>query len=146
MTSVLIERLSYSNEGIFGRLTMPGLTLVTGELPWRDNLTNRSAIPEGIYACIKTYSPRFRRTLYLVTGIVGRSGIRFHAANFCGDISLGYHAELNGCITLGEVLGSLRGQRAVLLSAPAIRRFHEALKDQPFQLEIRNGTALCGPD
>jgi len=55
-----------------------------------------------------------------------------------GDASLGLKCQLNGCIALGERLGYLDGQKALLLSQPAVRRMEEYFRGGPFLLEIRD--------
>jgi hypothetical protein len=67
-----------------------------------------------------------------------RAGIRIHSANFMGDASKGFHSQLNGCVALGERLGIMEGQKALLLSKPAIRKFENCMGKQPFLLEIKN--------
>ena len=74
------------------------------------------------------WSPRFKRPVYLVEAVRGRSGIRIHPANL--------PEQLNGCIALGEKLGTLGGKRAVLLSAPAVRRFEEWAGGKQLSLEV----------
>lgn len=134
----ILTRLDGSDQGTFGRIVGPGITLFTGELPWRENRPSISCIPEGRYRVLWTWSPRFRRFMYLIDGVVARSGIRKHPANLMGDAALGYKSQLNGCIALGERLGWLDGQKAALLSAPAVRRFEEAMNHRPFILEVRH--------
>lgn len=56
-----------------------------------------------------------------------------------GDTALGFKSQLNGCIALGERLGYIDGQKALLLSAPAMRRLDEYFKGKTFILEIRDG-------
>lgn len=112
--------------------------LFTGELPWRDNAASVSCLPSGKYQASMTWSPRFRRQMYLLDGTTPRAGIRAHSANFMGDASLGYRKQLNGCIALGERLGVMDGQKALLLSAPAVRRFEAHMNREPFILEIKN--------
>ena len=129
-----ITRLETSDEGTFGRFVAGGLVLVSGELPWRDNAPSISCIPQGTYECLWTDSARFGRRLYLVAGVDRRSGIRFHAANLMGAAPL--RAQLNGCVALGEKCGWIDGQKALLVSAPAIRRFEEHFAGRPFTLEI----------
>ncbi len=136
---VVIERLETSDEGTFGRLLVGNLSLYTGELPWRENQTSVSCIPAGIYQCRWTYSSAFKRYMYVVEGVEGRTGIRKHSANFMGDRSKGFKAQLNGCISLGERVGWIEKQKALLLSAPAVRRFETQMELKPFTLEIRNG-------
>ncbi len=140
MERVLIERFESGDQGTFGRLSVGSLILFTLELPWRDNQNNQSCIPEGEYKCLWTMSAHFHRGMYLVCEVDDRQGIRIHSANLAGDRSLGYVAQLNGCIALGEALGELAGQKALLSSAPAVRRFTKLMGQKPFTLEIRNGS------
>ena len=137
MADALLTRLDQSAEGTFGRLVAGRQAFLTGELPWADNAPNVSCIPAGTYRCVWSKSPRFGRPMYLVDGVRGRAGIRFHAANLAGDVSQGYRSQLNGCITLGEKLGYIQGQKAILLSAPAIRRFEAYFSGRTFTLEVR---------
>lgn len=127
-----------SDQGVFGRIVAPKISLYTGELPWRDNKPSISCVPEGVYRVDWTFSPRFKRFMYLLIGVRDRSGVRKHSANFMGDAALGFKSQLNGCIALGERIGWMDKQKALLLSAPAVRRFEEAMEHKPFDLEIRN--------
>ena len=85
-------------------------------------------IPSGIYNCVQTYSPRFKVNLYLVERVQGRSGIRFHSANF--------PAELQGCIALGLNATYTKDTCMVANSRKAHAAFDFALKYKPFTLEI----------
>jgi hypothetical protein len=134
----ILQRCESTDEGTFGRLSVKGVDFFSGELPWRNNASNISCIPSGIYRVKWTLSPRFKRFMYLVTEVKSRSGIRFHSANLCGDKSLGLRCQLNGCISLGQNIGFIDGQRALLFSKPAIRRFEKLLDKQDFDLEIRD--------
>lgn len=133
---VVLERLESSDQGTFGRITFGGTTLYTGELPERENASNASCIPAGNYKCVWTYSNAFKRQMYLVDSVPSRAGIRIHSANFMGDRSCGLKCQLYGCIALGERLGVMDGQKAVLLSACAVRKLEAAMGRQPFELEI----------
>jgi hypothetical protein len=138
MNRAILYRMDKSDQGVFGRIVAPKITLFTGELPDRGNQPNISCVHEGIFRVEYTFSPRFKRFMYLLIGVRGRSGVRKHSANLMGDTALGYKAQLNGCIALGEKLGWIDGQKALLLSSPAIRRFEESMQYKPFDLEIRN--------
>lgn len=137
MTDAVLQRLETSDQGTFGRFFAGPLSLYSGELPWRDNRSNVSCVPPGAYGCIWTYSERFRRYMYLLTGTEHRAGIREHSANLMGDREKGFRAQLNGCIALGERIGWIDGQKALLLSAPAIRRMESYFAGRPFTLEIK---------
>lgn len=136
-TPVILTRLQTGNEGTFGRISVDGVSYYSGELPDRDNAPNVSCIPKGSYPCIWTYSEKLKRKAYLVQNVKGRAGIRIHSANFMGDDSKGFKRQLNGCIALGEKIGQIDGQRALLLSKPAVRKFEDLMQGQPFILEIR---------
>lgn len=136
MQRVVLERHEQSDHGTFGRIVTGDLVLFTGELPWRENAPNISCIPEGYYRAAFTHSPRFGRGLYLVSPVLQRTGIRIHPANLMGDASLGFKCQLNGCIALGEKLGWIEDQKAVLLSASAVRKFETYMGHRPFELEV----------
>lgn len=137
MSDALLTRFDYGDQGTFGRFSAKGIALYSGELPWRNNAPSISCVPAGTYRCIFTYSARFGRHLYLVGAVPARSGIRLHAANFMGAADMGFLSQLNGCISLGERLGWMDGQKALLLSAPAMRLAQDRFSGEPFLLEIR---------
>jgi len=131
-----LTRLESSDHGTFGRITVGDKTFFTGELPWRGNRNFQSCIPLGIYKVVWDYSLRFGKSTYLVQNVPDRDGIRFHSANLVGDRSAGFRSQVDGCITLGLVLGEIRGQKAVLASKDAIAQFESLLDKKPFILEI----------
>lgn len=136
VVKVLLQRIESTNEGTFGRLTFHNYMCFTGELPWRGNQSNISCIPFGVYLCDWTYSPKLKRKAFLINDHT-RLGIRIHSANLMGDDTLGWKRQLNGCIALGQKLGKIDGQKALLLSKPAIREFEVLMNGQSFQLEVR---------
>ena len=123
-------------QGTFGKLYVLNFICFAGELPWRENAARISCIPEGSYECRWTFSPRFRRNTYRLYNVANRSGVLFHSANYVGDVALGWKCQVQGCIVLGERLGVMKGQRAVLLSRPAVRRFESLMNQKPFMLEV----------
>ena len=133
-----LERLESTDQGTFGRIYFGKNWLYTGELPDRDNATNISCIPTGTYDVLWTYSPAFKRYMYLVTSVTGRSGIRIHSANLMGDHSKGFRSHLYGCIAFGEKRGYLDNQKAILVSRPAVSFFEDTMERKPFTLEIKN--------
>ena len=72
----------------------------TLEPTWRDykqgahKMKGRSAIPEGRYPVVITYSPKFKQWLPILVGVPMFSGIRIHAGNTSKDTT--------GCILVGE--------------------------------------------
>lgn len=86
----------------------------TLELPWKDNLPSVSCIPAGDYVCRRDMHGKTKPNPYQVwevTGVPGRSEIHIHKGNRARDVL--------GCIIVGERLGMLGGERAVLDSAKA---------------------------
>lgn len=140
---LILSRFESSDEGTFGTLIVPdngtNYYFYTGELPWRDNKPHISCIPVGTYKCVLVDGTKshFRKWLYSIQGVKGRSSILIHSANLMGDEEKGYKKQLEGCIALGDKIGFMNGQRALLLSTPAIRRFEALMDEQDFILEIR---------
>ena len=136
----LVREVS-SDHGTLGALAARGLpgALHVMEPPWRDNLRNRSCIPEGLYEVVAHRSPRFGRCL-LVTQVRERSHILIHAGNVGGDVDRGYHTHTLGCLLPGLGRGRLkvkgRMQAAVLSSRPALRHLMAWAGGEPFELEI----------
>lgn len=73
-----------------------------------------------------------------VVGVPGRYGVRFHSANLFGDKEKGWLCQLEGCVSLGEKIGHLEGQKAILISVSAIRKFETLVSPNKFILEIKN--------
>lgn len=137
MNRARLERTESTDHGTFGVLRIDRKKFYTGELPWRENKSGISCLPDGIYECVWTYSPRFQRFMYVVEEpFPHRDGIRIHSANLFGDKSKGLRCEVQGCIALGTRLGFIGGQRALLASAPAVQEFEDYLSGEPFILEI----------
>ena len=57
-------------------------------------IKGKSAIPEGRYPVVITYSPKFKQWLPLLLGVLNFSGVRIHAGNTVKDTQ--------GCILVGE--------------------------------------------
>jgi len=113
---LILERIAKKKGYTIGRLALPSLTGEgSGERPglyfcdtleptWRDyehgayKIKGRSAIPEGRYAVVISYSPKFKQWLPLLLGgpefNKKWSGIRIHAGNSAKDTE--------GCILVGE--------------------------------------------
>ena len=82
---------TYFPNGTNGKLECKGKSICnTIELPWRENETRVSCIPEGKYFIKKRYSQKFQWHLE-VLDVKYRSLILFHPANNALQ-------ELNGCI------------------------------------------------
>src|ERR1700733_9092706 len=82
---------TYHPAGTNGKiLYQDRLMMYSIELPWKDNHTRVSCIPEGRYELVKRWSPKFNRHLQ-VLNVPKRNFILIHPANDA------LH-ELKGCI------------------------------------------------
>ncbi|MBS1566393.1 MAG: hypothetical protein JST39_18565 [Bacteroidetes bacterium] len=119
---------TYYATGTNGELFHQGRRIaLTIELPWKDNHTGVSCIPEGRYELLKRYSPHFKWHLQ-VADVPGRQDILIHPANNALK-------ELRGCIAPVFILhGAGRG----LLSRMALAE----LKTLAFDAIDRNETVF----
>lgn len=106
------------------------------ELPWRDNTPNISCIPTGTYKCLWTYSPRFKREMYILQGVEGRSGIRIHKGSYAGATDYGYRADFLGCISFGRGYAQIGKQILLHTTTVTISRLEEKLNREDFTLNI----------
>lgn len=136
MKKFLLTRLSTGLHGTRGKIESAGFISHTLELPWVSNENGISCIPPGIYSCQYTMSPRYKRRMYCVTNVEGRSGIRIHSANFAGAVSKGFRSDLLGCIALGTGYAVNAGQQIIISSRNEIRRFEQFTGGEDFILTI----------
>ena len=100
-----LKRIARRDNYTIGRLEADGEYVCdTLEPTWRDigrgrpgrKVPGRTAIPEGRYPVVITYSPRFKKWLPLLLHVPMFEGIRIHAGNTAEDTA--------GCILVGENL------------------------------------------
>ena len=123
MTSnVITLKREYKPNVTLGVMTFPdGTTLQTVELPWKENKTMISCIPEGTYVVKKRASAVVKRTSkgkyelgWEVTNVPNRTYIMVHIGNTVKDF--------NGCIGVGTARGVLHGLDGVVNSRVEIGR------------------------
>jgi hypothetical protein len=97
---------SYYTGGTTGKiLYQDSLLAYSIELPWKDNHTRVSCIPEGKYRIIQQCNTHFNEH-FLVMDVPGRTDILIHPANDAMH-------ELKGCIAPVSILnGENRGSRS----------------------------------
>lgn len=110
---LILERIAKRKTYTIGRLCirrqvideyLPGIEdqyfCDTLEPTWRDykngayKVKGRSAIPEGRYAVVISWSPKMKQWLPILLGVPKFSGIRIHAGNTAQDTE--------GCILVGK--------------------------------------------
>ena len=112
---VLVLNRTYFPDGTNGKLECEGkLICNTIELPWKNNETKVSCIPEGKYFIKKRYSNKFQWHLEIIE-VKNRSLILFHPANNALQ-------ELKGCIA---PVTKLSGPGLGLMSRKAFRQLKE---------------------
>jgi len=123
---VILQRYKGDNNQTTGALSViisgwPVFVAPCLERGFRDNKRNVSNVPAGIYRLVYEYSPRFKRYLWELKDVPGRSECKVHSAN--------YWFQLNGCISPGAYLRDLNGDGYydVAASKTALANFHRAL-------------------
>jgi hypothetical protein len=112
-----------------GLIDYVGASLERG---WRDNQNNVSSIPEGTYPLKLEYSPRFKKDLWEIYDVPGRSECKFHAAN--------YWKQLNGCIALGRKHKDIDGDGDpdVTSSRIVMAEFHDLMSGTEAKLIVKD--------
>ena len=128
---VELMRVEQGDDGTFGVLRLDGEAYcVTLEPPDKGNAQNISCIPEGVYECRRTVSPRFGET-FEVIDVPQRTSILFHAGNVVRDT--------RGCVLLGRHYGRVRGDRGVLSSGRTFSDFMARCEGvEEFPISISN--------
>lgn len=125
---------------MFGRLEENGSEICkTIELPWRNNQSNISCIPTGTYKCKWTWSPAFKRSMYILENVPQRSGIRIHKGSYAGAVDKGFRTDFLGCISFGRgiVYDSVNEQHILHTTAVTVAHFEEDVNHKDFTLTIR---------
>ena len=113
-----LKRIAKKDGYTIGHLYVNGIMKVcdTLEPQWRDfhhgaqKVDGKSAIPEGRYPLVVTWSPRFKQWLPLLVGVTLFEGVRIHSGNTPLDTQ--------GCILPGQN----RKKGMVLNSRTAMRK------------------------
>lgn len=135
MPQVILIRTNTSDHGTEGLLYAKGVRFYTMEPPDRNNQSNISSIPAGSYTVVKRWSQKYK-VHYWMTEIPGRTVCLIHPGNVGGDRSMDLKTHTWGCLLLGLARGSVWGQRAILSSKTAVRRFTSLMAMETFKLHI----------
>ena len=139
MKNLKLIRKKTSNQGTFGELYYNNrFFCYTGELPWKENRSRVSCIPEGEYKVCFWNSRKFPRTYHII-GVPNREAILIHIGNLCGDKKKGYITHVLGCIIVGIRRGTIRKQEAILLSCVAMNKLRDLIGKKSFVLKIEGG-------
>jgi len=129
MKIVELIRLEESWQGTIGVVKIDKeVFCFTLEPADRLNAPDISCIPSGQYFCQRIKSPKFGET-FAITDVPNRTNILWHKGNTKDDTL--------GCVILGQTVGKLKGQRAVLNSGATFEEFMHIMTDeQVFHLTI----------
>jgi len=74
----------------------------TLELPWLDNQSRISCIPEGTYTVVVRHSNKYSRHLH-ITDVEGRSYILIHWGNYAASMNpRSGKSDILGCVLVGK--------------------------------------------
>ena len=138
MNNATLTRNEYTDWGTFGVLKVKGVAFVIVELPWRDNKEKISCIPTGEYLCKFEYSDGFKRDLYEIKGVPGRSECKFHNGTWAGDRKKGYKSDSKGCPIIGQNKRLIDEQWGVNYSRVSLEKFHALMNGEDMMLTVKN--------
>lgn len=124
-----LKRTHHLQEATLGQLFIEDVTtdpIYTLENPEREK---DSRIPAGEYQC-KPYSGTKYKDVYMVQSVPGRTAILIHWGNTEKDTL--------GCILIGNRLGQLNGEPAILQSKRCFERFRSLIGKNEFTLRVED--------
>jgi len=102
-------------------------TCKTLELPWLDNETGISCIPEGHYDVIPRTSQKYKNHLH-ITDVDGRSYILIHWGNYAGSKNpITGNPDIRVCVLVGKALVDINGDG--ILDITSSKNTFKALMD-----------------
>jgi Family of unknown function (DUF5675) len=121
MTTIYLDRNEYTDKGTLGTLNQDSTLLCyTLELPWNNNESGTSCIPNGEYQVIPHNSFSHPNT-WEITGVPDREAILIHNGNT--------EADSKGCVLVGDSTGEINGKPAVLNSKATLNKLRGILPD-----------------
>lgn len=118
MTQVTLTRNSRQGKAVYGTITFP-IGEKTFTYPTLENADY--LIAPGTYPLERTYSPKFKKLMPLISGVPGRDGLRIHRGN--------KPEHSTGC-----VLVNMEAQSELDIMFNYIEKFKE---DEKVQITIR---------
>jgi hypothetical protein len=134
MRQVTIKRDKSEPTGTFGVLKAGLFSCYSLELADHENAVGVSCIPAGTYRAEIHESPKFGK-VYRLKDVPGRADILIHRGNFAASEGHG-KTDVEGCILLGNAVGEIAGQKALLSSKDSVERFMAEMEGEPFDLVI----------
>lgn len=128
---VTIKRTQHLQNATIGIMTLEGFktdAIYTLENPKRTTELD-SRIPAGNYNC-KPYSGNKYKDVYIVENVPNRTAILIHWGNTEKDTL--------GCILIGNKIGKIGTEPAVLESKRCFERFRSLIGKNEFILEIKD--------
>ena len=133
-----LTRHEYTDYGTFGVLKVKGVSFAIVELPWRDNREKVSCIPTGQYLCKYEDSDAFKKKLYELKDVPGRSEVKIHNGNHAGDREKGFQSDSKGCPIIGKRKRIIEDQWGVEDSRVALKEFHDLMQGENIMLTVKN--------
>lgn len=116
MSHLFISRFNQNDKRTLGTLCdgeeVIGVTL---ELPWKDNQSEISRIPDGTYEVIPYSSVKWPETFHILD-VPGREAILMHWGSFVRNTK--------GCILVGKRIGQLLKEDAIFDTHDKIAEMH----------------------
>lgn len=129
--------IAHTDQGLFSILDIGTDSFYVCELPWQGNRPLVSCIPGGTYTVVRDMTTD-NHNWWKVLNVPGRRDIELHVGNTIADTE--------GCLLVGNALGTLDERWAVLDSQAGMQRLHNALDAVDFwTLEVHRGMAFPPP-
>lgn len=115
------EHCTLGDMTVYAPNMIPVFKCITLERGWNQNIPQISCIPEGLYDIELEYSNAFKKNLWELKDVLGRSEIKIH--------NLNHWYQSKGCIGVGRSIANLDFDNIpdITSSVSTLRSFHKAM-------------------
>lgn len=133
MKPVLVIDRKFYKDCTTGRVSFGNFQCHSLELPWKNNKTDISCIPNGIYHCEKIHSTTLG-WCFRVLNVPFRTLVRGHSGNFTSDIL--------GCIVFGDSIKDINHD-SILDVTNSKDTFTKLMVKLPDKFTLEIGQPVC---
>lgn len=126
-----LKRQKFTDSSTIGELSVNGAfeCWTLEDTVRKTKIAGITAIPQGRYEVVVTFSNRFQKPMPLLIGVPGFEGIRIHSGNCCEDTE--------GCLLVGRTKGPNFVGESRLAFTSLFKAIQAAIKKEKVFINVR---------